>query len=152
MTHCTTWNLQQCCKDCPAAVLVCLLPGIQCTRAKCALCGHTTTHTPPQNVAADAHPAASGSSLYMYTPQPCVSLLPLLFCLCCFFQALNLPYRVVNIVSGELNNAAAKKYDLEAWFPASKTYRELVSCSNCTDYQVSQGITNGMADPAMVES
>lgn len=44
--------------------------------------------------------------------------------------------QVVNIVSGELNNAAAKKYDLEAWFPASKKYRELVSCSNCTDYQV----------------
>lgn len=43
---------------------------------------------------------------------------------------------MVNIVSGELNNAAAKKYDLEAWFPASKTWRELVSCSNCTDYQV----------------
>lgn len=42
----------------------------------------------------------------------------------------------MNIVSGELNSAAAKKYDLEAWFPASRTYRELVSCSNCTDYQV----------------
>eukprot|EP00879_Flechtneria_rotunda_P025439 GHRR01027036.1.p1 GENE.GHRR01027036.1~~GHRR01027036.1.p1 ORF type:complete len:261 (+),score=90.89 GHRR01027036.1:1129-1911(+) len=52
-----------------------------------------------------------------------------------FYQALGIPYRVVNIVSGELNNAAAKKYDLEAWFPASKTHRELVSCSNCTDYQ-----------------
>lgn len=52
-----------------------------------------------------------------------------------FLAALGLPYRVVNIVSGELNNAAAKKYDVEAWFPASKTYRELVSCSNCTDYQ-----------------
>lgn len=39
------------------------------------------------------------------------------------------------IVSGALNDAAAKKYDLEAWFPASQTYRELVSCSNCTDYQ-----------------
>lgn len=52
-----------------------------------------------------------------------------------FYQALGLPYHVVNIVSGELNNAAAKKYDLEAWFPASKTFRELVSCSNCTDYQ-----------------
>jgi seryl-tRNA synthetase len=52
-----------------------------------------------------------------------------------FYQGLDIPYRVVNIVSGELNNAAAKKYDLEAWFPASKTYRELVSCSNCTDYQ-----------------
>ena len=52
-----------------------------------------------------------------------------------FYKSLQIPYRVVNIVSGELNNAAAKKYDLEAWFPASKTYRELVSCSNCTDYQ-----------------
>lgn len=52
-----------------------------------------------------------------------------------FYQSLGVPYRVVNIVSGELNNAAAKKYDLEAWFPASATYRELVSCSNCTDYQ-----------------
>lgn len=48
---------------------------------------------------------------------------------------LNLPYQVVAIVSGALNDAAAKKYDLEAWFPASQTYRELVSCSNCTDYQ-----------------
>jgi seryl-tRNA synthetase len=37
-----------------------------------------------------------------------------------FYQTLGLPYRVVNIVSGALNNAAAKKYDLEAWFPASK--------------------------------
>ncbi len=51
------------------------------------------------------------------------------------FSALGLPYRVVNIVSGELNNAAAKKYDLEAWMPAQKTYREMGSCSNCTDYQ-----------------
>ena len=48
---------------------------------------------------------------------------------------LGLSYQVVNIVSGELNNAAAKKLDLEAWFPASGAYRELVSCSNCTDYQ-----------------
>ena len=37
--------------------------------------------------------------------------------------------------AGELNNAAAKKLDLEAWFPGSKAFRELVSCSNCTDYQ-----------------
>lgn len=43
---------------------------------------------------------------------------------------------MVNIVSGELNNAAIKKYDLEAWFPAYEEFRELVSCSNCTDYQV----------------
>jgi seryl-tRNA synthetase len=52
-----------------------------------------------------------------------------------FAQTLGLPYRVVSIVSGELNNAAAKKLDLEAWFPGSAAFRELVSCSNCTDYQ-----------------
>ncbi|KAL6765757.1 seryl-tRNA synthetase [Haematococcus lacustris] len=52
-----------------------------------------------------------------------------------FYQSLNIPYHVVNIVSKELNNAASKKYDLEAWFPASKAFRELVSCSNCLDYQ-----------------
>jgi len=51
-----------------------------------------------------------------------------------FYKNLELPYRVVNIVSGELNDAAAKKYDLEAWFPGYGTYRELVSCSNCTDF------------------
>ena len=38
-------------------------------------------------------------------------------------------------MSGALNNAAAKKYDLEAWFPFQTEYKELVSCSNCTDYQ-----------------
>ena len=53
-----------------------------------------------------------------------------------FYQSLNLPYRLVNVVSGALNNTASKKYDLEAWFPASGVYRELVSCSNCLDYQV----------------
>jgi len=56
-----------------------------------------------------------------------------------FYQSLNLPYHIVCLVSGELNNAAAKKYDLEAWFPGSQltepVHRELVSCSNCTDYQ-----------------
>ncbi|KAJ8658547.1 serine-tRNA ligase [Lichtheimia ornata] len=52
-----------------------------------------------------------------------------------FFQSLGLSYRVVAIVSGALNNAAAKKYDLEAWFPFQGEYKELVSCSNCTDYQ-----------------
>ena len=52
-----------------------------------------------------------------------------------FYQLLGIPYQVVNIVSGALNDAAAKKYDLEAWFPGGKQYRELVSCSNCTDYQ-----------------
>ena len=52
-----------------------------------------------------------------------------------FYKSLGLAYRVVSIVSGSLNNAAAKKYDLEAWFPGYGTYRELVSVSNCTDYQ-----------------
>ncbi|KAL3901161.1 MAG: hypothetical protein SGCHY_000822 [Lobulomycetales sp.] len=52
-----------------------------------------------------------------------------------FYQSLKLPYRVVSIVSGALNNAAAKKYDLEAWFPYQAEYKELVSASNCTDYQ-----------------
>ncbi len=52
-----------------------------------------------------------------------------------FNQLLGIPYRVVTICSGALNNAAAKKYDLEAWFPGSAAFRELVSCSNCLDYQ-----------------
>jgi len=52
-----------------------------------------------------------------------------------FYQALNIPYRIVNIVSGALNHAAAKKLDLEAWFCGSGAFRELVSCSNCLDYQ-----------------
>ncbi|RWS09209.1 serine-tRNA ligase: cytoplasmic-like protein [Dinothrombium tinctorium] len=52
-----------------------------------------------------------------------------------FYQSLGIPYRIVNIVSGALNNAAAMKYDLEAWFPGSGAFRELVSVSNCTDYQ-----------------
>ncbi|XP_044498010.1 serine--tRNA ligase-like [Mangifera indica] len=52
-----------------------------------------------------------------------------------FYQMLKIPYQIVAIVSGALNDAAAKKYDLEGWFPASQSYRELVSCSNCTDYQ-----------------
>jgi len=52
-----------------------------------------------------------------------------------FYQSLGIPYQVVVIVSGALNNAASKKYDLEGWFPAFEGCRELVSCSNCTDYQ-----------------
>uniref|UniRef100_A0AAX7UDV2 Serine--tRNA ligase, cytoplasmic n=1 Tax=Astatotilapia calliptera TaxID=8154 RepID=A0AAX7UDV2_ASTCA len=52
-----------------------------------------------------------------------------------FYQSLGIPYRIVNIVSGALNHAASKKLDLEAWFPGSGAFRELVSCSNCTDYQ-----------------
>ncbi|KAL9090849.1 MAG: hypothetical protein Q9165_005057 [Trypethelium subeluteriae] len=52
-----------------------------------------------------------------------------------FYKSLGLPYRVVSIVSGALNNAAAKKYDLEAYFPFQAEYKELVSCSNCETYQ-----------------
>lgn len=52
-----------------------------------------------------------------------------------FYKSLGLPYQIVSIVSGALNNAAAKKFDLEAWFPFQGEYKELVSCSNCTDYQ-----------------
>lgn len=52
-----------------------------------------------------------------------------------FYKSLQLPYQIVSIVSGALNNAASKKFDLEAWFPFQGEYKELVSCSNCTDYQ-----------------
>lgn len=51
------------------------------------------------------------------------------------FQRLGLPYRIVNICSGELGTVAAKKYDLEVWLPGQKKYREAGSCSNCTSYQ-----------------
>jgi seryl-tRNA synthetase len=50
-------------------------------------------------------------------------------------QALDLPYRVQNIAVGDLGAPAAKKYDIEAWFPVQQRYREITSCSNTTDYQ-----------------
>jgi seryl-tRNA synthetase len=50
-------------------------------------------------------------------------------------QALGLPYRVMNIAVGDLGAPAAKKYDIEAWFPTQRRYREITSCSNTTDYQ-----------------
>lgn len=50
-------------------------------------------------------------------------------------QALELPYRVLNIATGDLSAAAAKRYDIEAWFPSQERYREITSCSNTTDYQ-----------------
>jgi seryl-tRNA synthetase len=52
-----------------------------------------------------------------------------------FFQMLKIPYRVVNVCTGDLGAVAAKKYDLEAWLPGQGQYREIVSCSNCTSYQ-----------------
>ncbi|HET7236937.1 MAG TPA: serine--tRNA ligase [Actinomycetota bacterium] len=48
---------------------------------------------------------------------------------------LGLPYRVMNIAAGDLGGSAAKKYDIEVWLPGQDRYRELTSCSNCTDYQ-----------------
>jgi seryl-tRNA synthetase len=50
-------------------------------------------------------------------------------------QALGVPYRVMNIAVGDLGAPAAKKYDIEAWFPTQGRYREITSCSNTTDYQ-----------------
>ena len=51
------------------------------------------------------------------------------------WQAIGIPYRVINIASGDLGAQAAKKYDIEYWSPVDSAYRELTSCSNCTDFQ-----------------
>jgi len=50
-------------------------------------------------------------------------------------KQLELPYRVVNVCTGDMNDNAAKKYDIEVWRPPLEEYGEIVSCSNCTDYQ-----------------
>jgi seryl-tRNA synthetase len=50
-------------------------------------------------------------------------------------RKLCLPHRVVNVCTGDIGTVAAKKYDIEAWMPAQNAYREIISCSNCTDYQ-----------------
>ena len=50
-------------------------------------------------------------------------------------RELEIPYRVVNVAAGDLGASAAKKYDIEAWFPSWNAYREITSCSNTTDYQ-----------------
>ena len=61
-------------------------------------------------------------------------------------RRLGVPYRVVNVCAGDLGTVAAKKYDIEAWFPRQQAYREAVSCSNCTDYQARRlGIRMGKA-------
>lgn len=51
------------------------------------------------------------------------------------WQTLNIPYHVINIAAGDLGSPAAKKYDIEYWSPVDEKYREITSCSNCTDYQ-----------------
>jgi seryl-tRNA synthetase len=63
------------------------------------------------------------------------------------FQAIELPYRIVSVCTGDIGTVAAKKYDLEVWFPSQKRYREAVSGSNCTDYQARRlGIKYGRKD------
>ena len=50
-------------------------------------------------------------------------------------QELGFHYRVVNVAAGDLGASAARKFDIEVWLPGQERYRELTSCSNCTDYQ-----------------
>lgn len=52
-----------------------------------------------------------------------------------FYEILEIPFRTIVLCSGDLGKVSAKTYDIEAWFPAQNTYREICSCSNCTDYQ-----------------
>jgi len=54
-------------------------------------------------------------------------------------QALQLPYRVLELCTGDMGFAAARCYDLEVWLPSAGKYREISSCSNCTDYQARRG-------------
>ena len=54
------------------------------------------------------------------------------------WDSLGLHYRVVNICTGDMGTVASKKYDLEAWLPGANSYKEVVSCSNCTDYQANR--------------
>jgi seryl-tRNA synthetase len=54
------------------------------------------------------------------------------------FKKLKLPYRIVSICTGDIGTVAAKKYDLEVYMPREKTYKEVVSCSNCTSYQATR--------------
>ena len=61
-------------------------------------------------------------------------------------QELGLPYRVLNIAAGDLSAAAAKRYDIEAWFPSQERYRELTSASNTTDFQARRLGTRYRAD------
>jgi seryl-tRNA synthetase len=52
-----------------------------------------------------------------------------------FYEKIGIPYRTVLLCSADLGKISAKTYDIEAWMPGQKAYREIVSCSNCTDYQ-----------------
>ena len=61
-------------------------------------------------------------------------------------QALEIPYRVVDVCAGDLGSSASKKYDIEAWIPSQQTYREVTSCSNTTDFQARRLNIRGKAD------
>ena len=52
-----------------------------------------------------------------------------------FYEKIGIPYRTVLLCSADLGKISAKTYDIEAWMPGQRAYREIVSCSNCTDYQ-----------------
>ncbi|CAJ35218.1 serine--tRNA ligase [Methanocella arvoryzae] len=67
------------------------------------------------------------------------------------FQQLGLPYHVVNICTGDIGTVAAKKYDIEVWMPRENTYKEVVSCSNCTAYQATR-LNIKVRDPKDFES
>ena len=54
------------------------------------------------------------------------------------WDSLGLHYRVVDICTGDMGTVASRKYDLEAWLPGAKEFKEVVSCSNCTDYQANR--------------
>ncbi len=54
---------------------------------------------------------------------------------CALLELLELPYRVITLCTGDMGFSSAKTYDVEVWMPAQKTYREISSCSNCTDFQ-----------------
>ena len=68
------------------------------------------------------------------------------------WQELGIPYRVVNIAAGDLGAPAAKKYDIEYWSPHDQTYRELTSCSNCTDFQANTVNTRVRLADGTIES
>jgi seryl-tRNA synthetase len=67
-------------------------------------------------------------------------------------RAVELPYRVVNTAAGDLSSAAAKRYDIEAWFPFQRRYREITSCSNTTDYQARRSGIRYRADDQRLET
>jgi seryl-tRNA synthetase len=67
-------------------------------------------------------------------------------------REVGLPYRVVNTAAGDLSAAAAKRYDIEAWFPSQQRYREITSCSNTTDYQARRSGIRYRVDEKRIET